>query len=202
MLRERSRPLHAEIAIAVLAAGASTRLGRPKQLVELDGEPLVRRVATRCLERGTVGVVLGAHAAEVEHALGELRVVRIANASWEEGIASSIRAAVAWAESTTAHALVIVLGDQPMITADHVGQLRDAWLAGAPIAASRYESILGAPAIFDRSVWPALAALQGDQGAGKLLYAAPVVAIDFDGRDIDTPEDLTRLASSPSVDIA
>jgi xanthine dehydrogenase accessory factor len=195
-LRDRSRPLHADVAIAVLAAGASTRLGRPKQLVELAGEPLVRRVASRCLDRGTVGVVLGAHAAEVEHALDDLRVARIANASWEEGIASSIRAAVAWAESTAAHALVIVLGDQPMITSEHVGRLRDAWLAGAPVAASRYENILGAPAIFDRSAWPALAALRGDQGAGKLLYGAPVVAIDFDGRDIDTPEDLTRLASA------
>ncbi len=199
MLRDRQRALHADVAIAVLAAGESKRLGRPKQLVDIAGTPLVHHVATRCLalRGGPVGVVLGANAAAVEQALGDLRVARIANGAWQEGIASSIRAAVAWAESTRANALVIVLGDQPMVDAAHLAALRDAWLAGAPIAASRYNAILGAPAIFDRAQWPLLAKLEGDQGAGKLLYNAPVAAIDWTGGaiDVDTPEDVTRVAS-------
>jgi xanthine/CO dehydrogenase XdhC/CoxF family maturation factor/CTP:molybdopterin cytidylyltransferase MocA len=195
MLRDRSRALHADIAIAVLAAGESKRLGTPKQLVDVAGIPLVRHVATRCLELrgGPVGVVVGAHAASVEHALGELNVARIANGEYAEGIASSIRAAVRWAQSTNANALAIVLGDQPRITAAHLASLRDAWLAGAPIAASRYSNIVGAPALFDRSAWPELAALAGDQGAGKLVYREDSVAIDFDGFDIDTPADVTAL---------
>lgn len=203
MLRDRARALHADVAIAVLAAGASRRLGQPKQLVDIAGVPLVRHVTERCLAlRGPVAVVVGAHAAAVEHALGDLRVARIANAGWQEGIASSIRCAVAWAERTQAGALAIVLGDQPLLTSAHLGALRDAWLAGASIACSRYAEILGAPAVFDRSRWPLLAQLAGDQGAGKLLYREDVAAIDWAGGavDIDTPADLTRTASAPSPD--
>lgn len=204
MLRDRARALHADVAIAVLAAGESKRLGRPKQLVEIDGVPLVRHVAERCiaLRGGPVGVVVGANAAAVEHALGELRVAKIVNAAFQEGIASSIRAAVEWAMSTGANALVIVLGDQPQLTPAHLGALRDAWLAGAPIAASRYAGIVGAPALFDRARWPELAQLAGDQGAGKLLYEGPVHAIDWDGGavDVDTPDDVTRIASGSSRD--
>ena len=202
MLRDRARALHADVAIAVLAAGESKRLGRPKQLVDVAGTPLVTHVAARCLalRGGPVGVVVGANAAAVEHALGDARVARIANGAWQEGIASSIRAAVQWAESTQANALVIVLGDQPEISAAHLTALRDAWLGGAPIAASRYNSILGAPAIFDRSQWHRLAQLAGDQGAGKLLYAEPVAAIDWAGGaiDVDTIEDVQALASAVS----
>lgn len=198
MLRDRARALHADIAIAVLAAGESKRLGTPKQLVEVAGSPLVRHVAARCVEMrgGPVGVVIGAHAAAVEHALGDLGVARITNGEYVEGIASSIRAAVRWAEGTHANALAIILGDQPRISAAHLAALRDAWLAGAPIAASRYGGIVGAPALFDRSTWPELAALTGDQGAGKLLYKEPVVAIDFDGFDVDTPADVSALQSA------
>jgi CTP:molybdopterin cytidylyltransferase MocA len=199
MLRDRARALHADVAIAVLAAGESKRLGRPKQLVEIAGTPLVRHVAARCVELrgGPVGVVVGANAAAVDDALGDLRVARVPNGAFAEGIASSIRAAVAWAESSRANALVIVLGDQPQLASAHLAALRDAWLAGAPIVASRYTNILGAPAIFDRSKWPLLAQLTGDQGAGKLLYAESVVAIDWDGGavDVDTPADAEALAS-------
>jgi xanthine dehydrogenase accessory factor len=197
MLRDRTRALHADIATVVLAAGASRRLGSPKQLVELDGSPLVRRVATTCLAAGTgpVGVVLGASAAAVAHALRELRVAQVTNELWQEGIASSIRAAVRWAESSNAGALLITLSDQPLITPAHLVALRDAWLAGAPIAASRFRGILGAPAIFDRSRWDALARLEGDQGAARLLRDADVVAIDWPAGavDIDTADDVEAL---------
>ena len=90
-----------------------------------------------------------------------------------------------------------MLGDQPFVTAHHLAALRDAWLAGAPIAASRFDDILGAPAIFDRSRWPQLAQLEGDQGAGRLLRTDDVIAIDWpDGAvDVDTPDDVRSLAS-------
>jgi xanthine dehydrogenase accessory factor len=197
-LRDRARALHADVATIVLAAGGSHRLGHPKQLVEVDGEPLVRRIAGRCIAMrgGPVSVVLGAHASHVAAALEPLHVAQLANDAWREGIASSIRCGVRWAQTTNADALLIVLGDQPLVTGEHLAALRDAWLAGAPIAASRFDGMLGAPAIFDRSRWPQLAQLEGDRGAGRLLRADDVVAIDWpDGAvDVDTADDVRLLA--------
>ncbi|UJR83061.1 NTP transferase domain-containing protein [Sandaracinus amylolyticus] len=201
MLRDRARPMHAEVAIVVLAAGGSARLGRPKQLVELEGVPLVRRVAETCLASGCgpVGMVLGASSDAVAHALGGLRLATIENDGWREGIASSIRAGVAWAESRSCGALMIVLADQPRIASTHLIALRDAWARGAPIAATRWRDrgieVVGAPAIFDRTRWDALARLEGDRGAGALLRESDVVAIEsVDAAiDVDTPEDVGAL---------
>ncbi|AKF04379.1 XdhC family protein [Sandaracinus amylolyticus] len=201
MLRERARAMHQEVAFVVLAAGGSTRLGRPKQLVELAGVPLVRRVAQTCLAvgGGPVGVVLGASSDTVAGALDGLRLARIENDGWREGIASSIRAAVAWAQARACGALTIVLADQPRIASSHLIALRDAWARGAPIAATRWRDdardIVGAPAIFDRARWDALCALTGDRGAGALLRAEDVIAIDCADAalDVDTPDDVCAL---------
>ncbi len=201
-LRHRARRLHSDVATIVLAAGGSRRLGHAKQLVELGGEPLVRRVTGTAvaLHAGPVAVVLGARADDVAGALAALPVALVQNAAWADGMASSIHAGVRWAEATGADALLVVLGDQPLLTTAHLAALRDAWLAGAPIAASQFEDILAAPAIFDRAEWPALLALTGDQGAGKLLRTGPVIAIAWpDGAvDVDTPDDVRALAARPA----
>ncbi|MDX2087257.1 MAG: NTP transferase domain-containing protein [Kofleriaceae bacterium] len=198
-LRDRARALHADVATIVLAAGDSRRLGSPKQLVRVQGEQLVRKVTRACLDArsGPVAVVLGSHVDEVAVALGALPVAHVINEAWAEGIASSIRAGVAWAETTSARAIQIVLGDQPLLASSHLSALRSAWLAGAPAVGSRYQGVVGAPALFDRSLWPELAGLAGDQGAGRLLRDSKVAAIDWEGGavDVDTVEDVTMVSS-------
>jgi CTP:molybdopterin cytidylyltransferase MocA len=108
---------------------------------------------------------------------------------------------VRWAETTAAGALAVVLGDQPLLDVSHLTALRDAWLSGAPLVASRFAGVLGAPAVFDRSRWSELAQLEGDQGAGRLLRAGDVVAVEWASGavDVDTEEDVIGLAALSSA---
>ncbi|MEJ7604149.1 MAG: nucleotidyltransferase family protein [Kofleriaceae bacterium] len=159
----------------------------------------MRRVAATCLElrAGPVAVVLGAEAPAIAGTLEDLRVARVINSQWQDGIASSIRAAVAWARTTGVDALLITLADQPLLDVGHLARLRDTWLAGAPIAASRFSGVVGAPAVFDRSMWDELARLEGDQGAGRVLREREVAEVEWPGGalDVDTDADVAALIS-------
>jgi CTP:molybdopterin cytidylyltransferase MocA len=186
-------PSHGAI---VLAAGASTRLGRAKQLVRIEGEPALRR-ATRCAlatDPLDCVVVLGHDAEHIEPALEGLsaRLLRIGD--FGTGMAASLRAGVAALRADCAGAL-IVLTDQPALTADHLRALCAAWRA-APhrAAASAYGDVLGVPALLPRAWFADIAALRGDVGARALLRerCAEVIAVAAPelARDLDTPEDV------------
>jgi CTP:molybdopterin cytidylyltransferase MocA len=185
------------IGAAVLAAGASRRLGRPKQLVGVDGQQLVRRMAELALRSGfqPVAVVLGAHATEVGAAVAGLPVVCLSNPEWAEGMGSSVRAAAEWASGAALDALMLVLVDQLRLSSGHLDALRVASDRGQRIAASAYQGVLGVPAIFPRRLFPALQALEGDTGARQLLRGdLPITAVDWPAGiyDLDRMSDLVR----------
>jgi CTP:molybdopterin cytidylyltransferase MocA len=180
------------IGAAVLAAGASRRLGRPKQLLGYRGTTLLRAVTGEICESrcDRVAVVLGAHAGWIAPTLAGMRVAQLANVLWSEGIASSIRCAVAWAMQAALDALVLAVCDQPRLTAAHVDALIAVHRATGGAVASRYGDGPGVPAIFPARDYPRLCGLAGDEGARRLLHGADHVDWPDGAHDVDTPADL------------
>lgn len=183
-------------AAIILAAGASRRLGHPKQLVPLEGEPLLHRAARLALEAGLgpVRVVLGAELEKCREALSGLDIEVVLNPEWEEGMGSSIRAGMAGLAADADAALLLVC-DQVALE----GSLLDRILAthrAHPdrVVASRYAGILGIPALLPRRLFGALGALRGEQGARGLLREGDAIELPFPGGelDLDTPGDLER----------
>lgn len=195
----------------LLAAGASTRLGQPKQLLRLSafgGETLLDHAVALARAAGAapIFVVLGAHAEEIHLECELLDCILVRNEAWDEGMASSLRVGIAAVlENTPAAAGVMVMVcDQPGLSAEHLRSLLDAHRADSNRAtASCYAGRMGVPAIFPRGMFPALLELQGDQGARMLLQqpGTAVHTIEFpEGEsDLDSPEDLRRLESGGSA---
>jgi molybdenum cofactor cytidylyltransferase len=188
----------------VLAAGESRRFGSPKQLVRFEGQLLVQRVIAAATELAgsAVTLVLGAHAAEIAANLPPGSASIIVNRNWQEGIGSSIRAAMMRLPGACDGAL-IMLADQPLVGGHGLTRLAAAWRRQPRgIVASHYGSVTGVPAIFPRWCFADLAALHGDQGARLLIrrYADHVVRLAHPEAavDIDYPEDLLELNSDAS----
>jgi xanthine dehydrogenase accessory factor len=202
-LRSRYGRIHTgsdESAVVILAAGGSRRLGRPKQLVEIEGQPLVRRAAEAALSAGSgsVHVIVGAEVVRVREALQDLPVELVINDAWKEGVASSIRAAIETIEQRErpVETLILMLCDQPGVSGDVLRRLLDAYrTTRAPVVASRYPEGPGVPALFHAELFPALKSLDGDVGARELIrhLDRDVVTIPFSlTDDIDTPGDVLR----------
>jgi molybdenum cofactor cytidylyltransferase len=176
-------------------------MGRPKQLLDWGGRPLVRaavEVALAARLDPLLVVVGGAHAA-VADALAGMPLRMIANPDYAAGQSTSLRAGIA-ALGQEADAVVVLLGDQPFVTSAIVERLVAEWQAsGALIVAPTYAGQRGNPVLFARAVFPELLRVQGDQGARTVLAAdhARVRLVAFDDprplADIDTPEDYERL---------
>ena len=176
-------------AAVVLAAGASTRLGEPKQLVMLGGETLLERAVRVAHEAGCVPVVvvLGA-AAELVAARCDLgSAVVVVNEAWEEGMASSIRVGIGGVGG--ADGVVLMTCDQPAVTAEHLLALM---AVGQVTTASAYAGRRGVPAYFPAASFPALMELTGDAGARELLRGAATVELVGGELDVDTATDLAE----------
>ena len=182
----------------VLAAGASRRLGRAKQLIEIDGEPLLRQAARAVLAtrpRDAIAV-LGHDADRIASVLEGLAIRELRIEDADDGMSASLRAGIAALDASCEGAL-IVLTDQPALGAAHLEAICAAWRATPERAvASAYANVLGVPALLPRSWFDDVMSLRGDTGARTLLrerrheivaIAAPELA-----RDIDTPRDVIR----------
>jgi CTP:molybdopterin cytidylyltransferase MocA len=195
-----------QIGAIILAAGASRRLGQPKQLLAHGGETMIERVIRLANEAGASPViaVLGAHSALIAQAVpinGAVVAIPVMNDRWKEGIATSIHAGLRALDVVAPKAAgAMILGcDQPRLTAGHLRALMEVFSEQVEpaIAASAYAGTSGIPAVFPREVFAELRGLSGDKGARGLLMKPPclLVAVEFAGGeiDIDLPADLAQL---------
>ena len=191
------------IAAIILAAGGSSRLGQPKQLLVYRRETLLDRSIRIAQEAGAgpVIAVLGARFETIRDSIKPYTSIPVHNQRWRQGIASSIdeglRALHLCAPEVTG---ALLMGcDQPRLTAEHLRKLIEAFTAQADpaIAASSYAGVHGVPAVFPPETFGYLRALRGDKGARSLIAQAPcpVMVVEFAGGevDIDLPEDIAQL---------
>ena len=193
------------IAGIVLAAGQSSRLGRPKQLLPLQGEPLLRHTLRAILASSLddVLVVVGHEADVVREAIADLPVRVVFNPEFATGQSTSVRAGLDALASDT-NAAMFLLGDQPTVDPQVIDSLIDAWQkTKSPVVAPKYRDGIGNPVLFDRAIFPKLTALRGDTGARKIVRAHQqrgrlhVVEItDPAPPDIDTEDDYAALKAS------
>jgi len=192
------------IGAVVLAAGASTRMGMPKQLLEFCGQSLVRRAASVALEAGCLPVVVvtGANAAASRESLRGLDVWEAENQQWQSGMSSSVRIGIEAIITMNPETVAVVMMscDQPLVTRDIiVGLVRAHRETNCSIVASRYGGSYGVPALFGKAHFAELETLEGAAGAKQVIqkYLPKVQLLPFpEGEiDIDTPDDLARLQS-------
>jgi len=179
-------------AAVVLAAGASVRLGEPKQLVQLAGEKLLERAVRTAREAGCspVVVVLGADAELIAAQCDLSDAVVAINDVWSEGMASSIRLGMRTlgAAAKDADGVVLMTCDQPAVTAEHLRTLMKA----GETTASAYAGRRGVPAYLPSTAFAQLMQLRGDAGARDLLRGTEAVELADGELDIDTVEDLAE----------
>jgi molybdenum cofactor cytidylyltransferase len=195
------------IAGVVLSAGHSSRLGRPKQLLPVLGEPLLRRTLRHVLASSLdrVLVVVGHEADAIRDAVADLPVDVILNPDATLGQSTSVRAGLA-ALTPETEAALFILGDQPGIDPKVIDALSAAWRASrAPVVAPRYENGMGNPILFDQRVFPELATLAGDTGARPVVRAyrasGELLLIPIAGSappDVDTEADYAALIAALS----
>lgn len=183
----------------MLAAGQSSRMGSNKLLLTLGNKTLIEHAVRNALDSSIdeVIVVVGHQAERVKDVVPELdRVMLVNNPSYKDGMSSSIRSGLAKV-SRSSEAVVILLADQPFVNSRIINALIDKFKdSGVDIVASRYMGEPRNPMLFSRSLFPAIARLEGDRGARDLAVAGEwkveFVDLDIDDylRDLDTPADV------------
>jgi molybdenum cofactor cytidylyltransferase len=190
----------------ILAAGSSRRMGQPKQLLPLNGRPLLEGVvaAANASTLDEVVVVLGSSADAIRAGveLGRARVVL--NSDHEAGLGSSLRAGLSALGPEVERALII-LGDQPAVNAELFDRLLELQAtSGLPSAALRFGTLLHPPVVLERSLFGDLGSLEGDVGCRAVVRGRPELVAPLEAEtegnhpiDLDTPEDYRRVTIRP-----
>lgn len=193
--------------IIILAAGSSSRLGKPKQLLEYKGKSLLKNVTKHALKiTGAVVVVTGFNHASIEKEISKMHVLNAYNPDWQEGMGSSINVGIQKIrnEFPDIHNVIISVCDQPFIDSSVFSELIDTYKKSQKgIVASSYSDILGTPVLFHSKYIGELAKLSGNEGAKKLLrqYQEDVTSISFEkgNIDIDTQNDYEQLIQNDDI---
>ena len=188
--------------IIILAAGSSSRMGRPKQLLPYKGKNLLQHIVNIALEAavGPVVVVLGAEAELLKKELDETKIIAVINNDWEKGMGSSIRFGLQQFTDRfpEAEGVIFTVCDQPFITSSLLCELVSIYnQTKNPVIASMYEDTKGTPAFFHRDIFPELSSLKADKGAKQIINnhkgKMGLVSFPMGSRDIDTESDYVQL---------
>jgi len=193
--------------LLLLAAGASSRMGSPKQLLPIEGKPLLIHLLEEIFKTDyrLAVIVVGAHADAIQNTLNERAIDIIKNSNWQSGIGSSISCGVNYLlkKVSKLETICVLTTDQFFVNSLHLMNLSQqfdrSYKQGKTIVASEYNKMAGVPAIFHQSEFEKLRHLKEDIGARKIIIQAQsenkVATIPFpDGKyDIDTPEDYQHL---------
>jgi molybdenum cofactor cytidylyltransferase len=197
-----------QTALILLAAGASTRMGQPKQLLPFRGQPLVRYVVDRAIASicRPIIIVLGANASDIEPLLQNLPVHLVHCEEWQGGMSRSIRSGIRYLSSLSnavesqIDSVILSVCDQPFVSASLLNQLIQTYRSSQKLlVTAEYDGIWGVPALFDHSLFPELLALHGE-GAKPVIQRhrafGASIAFPEGAIDLDTPEDYYRYIST------
>ena len=178
------------VSAIILAAGASRRMGRPKQLLPYRGQTLLGHIIQCVLVSSCspVIVVLGAHADKITPTIEHFSIEIVNNSDWLQGMSSSIQCGLNYLRDRFIEGVIFLACDQPFISTEIIEQLINLHTqSDKPIIASQYGEIIGVPALFARSVCPELMQLKGDVGAKSIIQKNRdrVATIKFNGGEID-----------------
>ncbi len=193
-----------EIGVIILAAGASRRMGRPKQLLKIGENSLIQyvvKIVKKTSAFAPVIVVLGSDFEKVKNELSTFEVFPVLNQNWEKGIGTSIATGIKEIQKLNPEiqAVIILLADQPKVEASLLAKIVKLYQqTGKKIIASKYAKTIGVPTLIDQSIFQELESLTGDKGAKKIIQQFAdkneVAFIDFPGGklDLDTLSDYDR----------
>lgn len=192
-------------AIVLLAAGNSSRMGQPKQTMDIGGQTMLGHAVNCAINSQipNVVVVLGAHLSETENLVRGLPVISVVNADWERGIGKSVKCGVCKAieRNPLLEGIMLMVCDQPKISVRHINEMGRLHIIKGPLAVvSEYRGITGLPALFDRSVFSHLLQVDDHWGINELLQKikSEVISFPFPGGeiDLDTLEDYQNFIGS------